>query len=313
MSGATTLERDLQELLLGELLRHTPYPKELAALGTRDLLGVYANWAHRFPPVRPRNVHVSSELRRLVRGRGVLAHDVRTVLAELRDGADVEYRLSQDVDVAWVPPHRGRRERLRQRDRYLAAWGIHHLHLGPPHPDTQRARSDDLLYAVFLNRDVFALAVLPHGAWKSDRLLHIAADNWPDGGPLLAARSDIRLAREHNELDRAALFKANVAVPFTRNERVYTARDHISLAGTSLAAEQWANQTYFDLQRTIQRLQRDPAAVTAALQRKGHPEEHAGSPAWTIQVLAGELVLQEVHTGAYLRLSDAAQLPPVPR
>jgi hypothetical protein len=240
----------MRDLLLAELVDHTADPDRLAELDTGSLLSVYGNWANRFPSAEPRTVHRSRELERLVRGPGVVASHVRKVLAELESGVDIEFRLSKDVDIAWVPPDASKWDRFKQLDRYLAAWGIHHLHLGPPSPRTGRARSGDLLYVVFVGADVFALAVRPHRAWYSDELLHIAADNWPEGGPLQTSGFIQGLEHEYTEAERADLFEVNVAVPFERNGRAYSALDHVSLAGTSLNGEQWANQTYYDLQCT---------------------------------------------------------------
>lgn len=299
------LEADLRGLLLAELVDHTSSPDRLADLDTCELLGVYGNWTNRFPSAEPRKVHRSRELDRFLRGSGVLAPQVRQVLTEFESGVDIEFRLSKDVDVAWVAPDRSKRDRLRQLDRYLAAWGIHHLHLGPPDPGTGRAQSSDLLYVVFVDDHVFALATRPHRAWHRDELLHIAADNWPEGGPLHTSNFVLGLEREYDEAERTALFRANVAVPFTRNGRVYSALDHMSLAGTSLNAQQWANQTYYDLQGAIKRVVEAPEVVVAALHRR-FPRRDVVSPSWAVVVRARGFVLIDASTGAYLPLAEVA-------
>jgi len=302
------LEADLRALLLVDLMEHTEYPQDLDALDTRKLLGLYANWANRFPPVQPRSVHQSRELGRLLSGSGVLASDARNVLAELEAGANIEYRLSEDVDVAWVPPSEPKRKRLRQLDRYFAAWGIHHLHLGAPDFDTGRARSSHLLYVVFVDDHVYALAVFPHGEWHRDRLLHIGADNWPDGGPLLTSKSVVGLEREFSEPERADLFQANIAAPFARNGRVYSARDNVSVVGTSLGAGDWANQTDYDLVNAIERLTREPQKVTAAMQRR-YPTLTVGSTTWSVEIKNKAFAVVDISSGAYLLLEEVSTVP----
>lgn len=303
------LEADLRAVILAELVEHTEYPRQLAALGTQELLSVYGNWANRFPPVQPRTVNPSRELVALVSGAGPVARAADAVLAEIEGGIDLEYRLSKDVDVAWVPPEEPRKKRLRQLDRYLAAWGIHHLHLGSPDLRTGRARSKDLLYVVFADDQAYALAVLPHGEWHRDRLLHIAADNWPDGGPLMTSNWIVGLEREFSETERADLFNANVAVPFTRHGRVYSARDNVSLAGTSLGAQAWANETHFDLEKAVKLLEHEPQLVEVAMRRR-FPHLIVGPAVWAIEIRNKAFAVVDRNSGAYMRLDEVATARP---
>ena len=303
------LEADLHAVIVAELVEHTEYPRQLAALGTQELLSVYGNWANRFPPVRPRTVHYSRELFALVSGAGTSARAAAVVLAEIEAGIDLECRLSKDVDVAWVPPEEPRRKRLRQLDRLLAAWGIHHLHLGSPDPRTGRARSKDLLYVVFVDDQAYALAALPHGEWQRDRLLHIAADSWPDGGPLLTSNWIVGLEREFSETERADLFNANVAVPFARHGRVYSARDNVSLAGTSLGAQAWANETLFDLERAVKLLEHDPQLVEQTMRRR-FPHLNVGPTLWALETRDEAFAVVDRNSGAYMRLDEVATARP---
>jgi hypothetical protein len=166
--GLVDLESDLRAVLLNELRPYTRDVPELEALSVGDLLTAYANWACRFPSVQARTVHLSAELDRFLRRGGQQNKEVRSVLSEVERGDDLEARLSEDVKVAWAAPTAPNGRQLKSRDHFLAAWGIHHLHLVARRPGAKRTRSSHLLYVVFAERVAYALAVLPHRAWDGD-------------------------------------------------------------------------------------------------------------------------------------------------
>lgn len=309
---SVNLERDMRALLLDDLTTATAHPERLAQLSTGDLLVVYANWALRHPPVKPRTVHLSRELRRRLSRPGELSNSVRVVLGEIAAGADLSGRLSSDVAVAWVPPEANRRKRLRTLDRYLYAWGIHHLHLGQ-RTSSRHRRTGELLFVCFVDNDAFALDALPHQAWNTDQLLRIAADNWPDDGPLLRLSGAIGLAQPVTEQDRVELRNGNVSTFFPHKGRVYGARDSLTLAGTSMRAASWASLQLQNLNRAAQLLRTTPECLSDAL---GTPPGSAGERHWRLTVMDGGFAVQDGPGGRALALAldDVAALasPPGP-
>lgn len=302
--GVVNLESDLRAVLLEELLPYTRDVLELGLLSIGELLTCYANWAVRFPSGQPRAVHVSAELDRFLRRGGQQNQKVRSVLAEIERGDDLEPRLSEDVKVAWAAPTASKARQLKSRDRFLAAWGIHHLHLVPRHPGLKRTGSSDLLYVVFTEKVAFALAVLPHKAWDGDKLLRIAAENWPDGGPLRVNRFITGVSTTFSEKERVELWKAGVSVPFEHRGRIYIGNDSISLAGTSLNAAQWAGQQQYDLMWATEALTDAPERVVAELRRR-FPSRSMGAD-WQLVVRDGFFTVVEATSGAFLRLDEVA-------
>ena len=298
------LESDLRAVLLDELRPYTRDVVEIEALTVGDLLTAYANWACRFPSVQARTVHLSAELDRFLRRGGQQNKEVRSVLSEIERGDDLEARLSEDVKVAWAAQTAPKGRQLKSRDRFLAAWGIHHLHLVARRPGAKRTRSSHLLYVVFAERVAYALAVLPHRAWDGDALLRIAAENWPDGGPLRVNNFATGLSATYSEEERVELWKAGGNTPFEHRGRFYIGSDSISVAGTSLNAAQWAGQQWHDLMRAIDALTDAPERVGAELRRR-FPSRTLGAD-WRLVVRDGDFNVMEATSGAHLRLAEVA-------
>lgn len=298
------LERDMRDLLLAELTTATAHPDRLAQLATSDLLVTYANWSLRHPPARPRTVHLSCELGRLLGRTDELSDSVRAVLQEIADGADLSDRLSSEVAIAWVPPEAKRRQRLRALDRYLFAWGIHHLHLGQG-PSSRHRRTADLLFVCFVGEHAFGLNALPHQAWNRDQLLRIAAENWPDDGPLLLLRGVIGLERPVREQDRVELRNGNVSTFFEHAGHAYAPRDSLTLAGTSMRATRWATLQLHNLDRASDLLSRTPERLSGAI---GSQPGVARIGGWRLTVVDGYFAIQDGGSGGFLSLDDVAAL-----
>ena len=80
------------------------------------------------------------------------------------------------------PPNR----READRDKMLAAWGIHHLHLSSaPGEGGFTARGPDLLYAMFQPDDAYLLGIYTHNDWARKELVEVIVNNWPDAGLFL--------------------------------------------------------------------------------------------------------------------------------
>jgi hypothetical protein len=116
----------------------------------------------RIPPVKTRNVHVSREL-------SVPAEylpDFERLADLIKAGGDLKPYLSRDIL---------KKKRSDKNDGLLNSWGIQHLHF-------RHDGTDQLLFCVITEVDVFVIQVLPHDAehlWVNTQLVQILHDNWP--------------------------------------------------------------------------------------------------------------------------------------
>lgn len=297
---------DLRAIIVKEMTPHTREAAELAALPTLDLLAAYGNWSVRFPQVQPRTVHISAELGRFLKRGGEVPRRARSVLREIEQGADLEARLSRDVRVGWASPTGSRTRQRKRLDRFLAAWGIHHLHLDPPStaPAPRSRRGDDLLYVCFTPAAAYALAVFGHSAFDRDVLLRMAAANWPEGGPLRASTFVTGVSSRFAEAEQVELRKGGVATLFEHDGRVYSGNDMISVMGTSLNAAQWAARQARNLDCATVTLTNTPERIVATLKRR-FPTRTIGT-AWRLVVVGREFAIEEAVSGAHLGLDEAA-------
>lgn len=187
---------------------------ELTSMPLRQLLGVYWTWRERFPAPRPRKVHRSRELAASQR-----AQQYSSELAELElkmtAGEDLTPHLSERVETAYMSEQQRsgapRRRRDADRDRMLAAWGIHHLHLSrAPGQGGFNARGPDLLYAMFQPDDAYLLGIYTHNDWARKELVEVIVRNWPDAGLFLKSKYVQGQTTQFTDADRRALRRANI-------------------------------------------------------------------------------------------------------
>jgi hypothetical protein len=117
----------------------------------------------RIPPPRPRVVRESHEL--------TIPHEFRqdydTLLSLVRTGNDLRPYLSRDIL---------RKRRPDRSDPLLNCWGIQHLHF-------RDEGTDQLLFCLITDAEVFLIQTLPHNAehlWVNTQLIQIIHDNWPE-------------------------------------------------------------------------------------------------------------------------------------
>ena len=155
----------------------------------RELLGVYWTWRERFPSPRPRRgAYRSREL-----DADPAAQRYASELAELerkiRAGEDLTPHLSDRVATAYLSEQQRQkmpRSRDANRDRMLAAWGIHHLHLSNIQGRGGfNRRGCDLLYAIFQPDDAYLLGVDTHDDWERKRLVEVIVRRLADAGSVL--------------------------------------------------------------------------------------------------------------------------------
>lgn len=123
----------------------------------------YLNAYGRIPAIKPRSIHESREL--LIPPR--YQSDYGRLVALIQAGGDLKPYLSRDIL---------KKKRSDKNDGLLNAWGIQHLHFRP-------AGTDQLLFCVIAESDVFMIQTLPHNKdhlWVDTQLFQILHDNWPN-------------------------------------------------------------------------------------------------------------------------------------
>ncbi|MYN37995.1 hypothetical protein GTP55_01280 [Duganella sp. FT109W] len=116
----------------------------------------------RIPATRARNLQESRAL--LIPSE--YWQDYEKLVTLIKTGGDLKPYLSRDVLKKKCPD---------KNDRLLNSWGIQHLHFRPE-------RTDQLLFCVITESDVFIIQALSHRAehlWVNVELFQILHDNWP--------------------------------------------------------------------------------------------------------------------------------------
>ena len=163
---------------------------DLSTMRLRELLGIYWTWRGRFPSARPRMVHRSRELNASPQAQQY-ASELAELVRKMEAGEDLTPNLGDRVETAYIseqqrpsvqPPNR----READRDKMLAAWGIHHLHFSSaPGEGGFTARGPDLLYAMLQPDDAYLLGIYTHNDWARKELVEVIVNNWPDAGLFL--------------------------------------------------------------------------------------------------------------------------------
>ena len=176
----------------------------------------------RIPPVKSRSVHESRELSIPQQ----YLPDYERLLALIKAGGDLKPYLSRDIL---------KKKRSDRNDGLLNSWGIQHLHF---HHDG----TDQLLFCVITEADVFVIQALPHNAehlWVDTQLIQILHDNWP---ALIARGKHSGLRPEQiSASKRASLRGYNANFPITiRDGTVYLPPAGGTMASGDLQ-EDWVN------------------------------------------------------------------------
>ena len=192
--------------------RSTRERDAFAGLDVGEQAWRFMNWQSRLvhPHSRQMNKAVGFDDLPVVRAK---RHDVEALIAGITRGDDVNGHLSHDVKQGYCLHPPGKKDGP-DFDLLLNEWGIHHLHLDQaPGRGGFRKRSDELLYAILGRGVAFVLAVAPHGAWTSRRLIEATIQSWPDQGlfvPLGVLPGRDWTEGEHKALRRAGMTTATV-------------------------------------------------------------------------------------------------------
>ena len=163
--------------------------------------------------MKPRMVHESRELSVPFEYRP----DYKGLVALIKAGGDLRPYLSRDIL---------KKKRPDKNDPLLNSWGIQHLHFSAE-------GTDQLLFCVIAESDVFVIQTLPHDAedlWVNTQLVQILHDNWPE--LILRAKHDGLRPEAISATKRRSLrsYNANFAVTVT-DGTVY-----LPLAGGTMAS-----------------------------------------------------------------------------
>ncbi len=282
------LLEDLKRALRLHMLRELPVDRSctLRDLNFRSLHSVYATWRGRLPATMPQTLHLSTELLASP-DRNAYSDGLAAIVREIAEGADLRPRMSTAVGHAYqleAPPLLARRRGARHRDRLLADWGVHHLHLSnEPHPRLRGflRRTSHVLLAAFLGADAYLVDLRPHesdGAnWSELAILETIVRNWPDSGLMLASNFVIGLeGGNRSDEERRKFRSAGLAGGMVEIDgRVWMARGGgQTLGGTPMAVERHCMAVSWFLmgyQPTGDELR---AKLTAAASQRGAPDEH---------------------------------------
>jgi hypothetical protein len=176
----------------------------------------------RIPAIKPRTTHESRELSIPPE----YLPDYEGLVALIKAGGDLKPYLSRDVL---------KKKRPDKNDGLLNSWGIQHLHF-------RHDGTNQLLFCVITEADVFMIQALPHDAehlWVNTQLVQILRDNWP----ALIARgnhSDLR-PEEIPAAKRSSLRGYNANFPITvRDGTVYLPPTGGTMASGE-SQEDWVN------------------------------------------------------------------------
>ncbi len=153
-----------RELVREEFIQ-AAHPRAREPLDRLGWRGVYVEstlqrW--RIPDAVPRRVLTCPEFDQEV---STIAEDDRMALGaalrSIEDGEDLTPLLSK-----WAT-----RVHAKRRDRFLADWQLHHIHLRPG--------SSDLLFIHFTRQNAYVVALRPHDSWAEHELAHRIQRHWP--------------------------------------------------------------------------------------------------------------------------------------
>ncbi len=282
------LLEDLNRTLRLHMLRELPVDASctLRDLNLRSLHSVYATWRGRVPAAVPRTVHLSTELLASP-DRNAYSNGLAATVREISSGVDLRPRLSTAVAHAYkmgAPPLLARRRGARHRDRLLADWGIHHLHLSSdPHPRLRGflRRTPHVLLTAFYGDIAYLIDLRPHesdGAnWSELAILRTIVKNWPDSGLLIPSDFITGLSGgNRSDEERRELRLAGIAGGIVEIDgRVWMARGGgQTLAGTPMPVERHCMAVSWFLaghQPTGDELR---SQLTTAAKQHGIPDQH---------------------------------------
>ncbi len=188
-----------------------------AALDVDEQAWRFLNWQSRLVHPHPRQVNVADGFDDLPAVRANRAA-VDALLGSLARGDDVRGHLSKGVMEGYRIHPLGRKDGP-DFDLMLNEWGIHHLHLDGTQGAEFKPRTRDVLYAILGRAAAYVLAVAPHGAWTSRRLIAAAQRTWPRQG--LFVPLGVMPGKDWTEDEHKALRKVGMTTAALQDGRMW--------------------------------------------------------------------------------------------
>lgn len=179
--GVDYLAQLQAEMLRAILTRSRREKDAFAALDVNEQAWRFMNWQSRLVHPHPREVNKSDGFDSQPAVQANRPY-IEALLTSIARGDDVGAYLSDDVRNGYCI-HLSNQKDGPDFDLLLNEWGIHHLHIDQtPGKSGRKVRSNDLLYVIFGRGVAFVLAVAPHRAWTSRRLIETTVRSWPNQG-----------------------------------------------------------------------------------------------------------------------------------
>jgi hypothetical protein len=218
------LMASLRQLILG----HLPYDRQdadvvrgLEAMTTSDLLIRWLNWTRRMLP---------SVSRQVLQSREFLANpvqkqrndDVRALIEDIQQGADLTKYLSRSVQHGYINPANLETHRRKDLDLMLSAWGIHHLHFSQVvEPDGFVKRGGPIIFAMFRSDKAFLIDIMTHNDWARKHVIRVIVDNWPNEGLVYEVKGIQGLSAAIDDDERLKLRKVQGNTMLEIDGKVY--------------------------------------------------------------------------------------------
>ena len=201
----------------------------------------------RIPAIKPRMVHESRDLSVPSEYR----LDYEELVTLIKAGCDLRPYLSRDIL---------KRKRPDKNDPLLNTWGIQHLHF-------RAAGTDQLLFCVIAESDVFIIQALPHNAehlWVNTQLIQILHDNWPE--LILCAKHDGLRPEAISAVKRRSLrnYNANFTVTVTDGTVYLPLAGGTMASGDSLEDRLNCDKIFLELQQYQNVVMQNALAIRAA-------------------------------------------------
>jgi hypothetical protein len=147
-------------------LKNLTYEQQIKNEENLDKLCLfYLNLKRRLIEAKPRKIYRSKEFR-CPKGLETNLNDLKV---RISNGEDLTPFLSRQIKKIKFP------------DAILNEWGIYHLHLGGfKAPDEFSGGLNNILFAMFDDKNAYLIQILTHKDWTNKQLICIVHNNWPE-------------------------------------------------------------------------------------------------------------------------------------
>ncbi len=171
MDNKNKISRDYEIFIVNNILNF--YDKHSLQFQPKptcsEYITQYFNFRLRYIGVdTPRKVFISTELENKIKSHSN-KHTIQNIISKLNNGEDVNPYQSIQLSNADYD------------DDLFNDWGLHHLHLSDkPHPTKLNfnERTNDLLFARFIDDKAYLIDILPHNNFSKKNLIAIIQNNW---------------------------------------------------------------------------------------------------------------------------------------